>query len=85
MRKLGILEESEKMMNDIHRAMFNLSASFGDFSKALGPTIGKMEELKESLEEIERLKKRKRSLLIRLVILWTIFILCISYIIWQNM
>ena len=85
MRKLGILEESEKMMNDIHRAMFNLSASFGDFSKALGPTIGKMEELKESLEEIERLKKRKRSLLIRLVILWTIFLLCISYIIWQNM
>lgn len=85
MRKLGILEESEKMMNDIHRAMFNLSASFGDFSKALGPTIGKMEELKESLEEIERLRKRKRSLLIRLVILWAIFILCISYIIWQNM
>ena len=85
MRKLGILEESEKMMNDLHKSMFNLAASFADFSKALGPTIGKMEELKESLEEIERLMKRKRSLLIRLVILWTIFILCISYIIWQNM
>ena len=73
------------MMNDIHRAMFNLAVSFADFSKALGPSIDKMEELKESLEEIERLRKRKRSLLIRLVILWTIFILCISYIIWQNM
>ena len=85
MRKLGILEESGKMMNDIHRAMFNLAVSFADFSKALGPSIDKMEELKESLEEIERLRKRKRSLLIRLVILWTIFILCISYIIWQNM
>ena len=72
-------------MNDIHRAMFNLAVSFADFSKALGPSIDKMEELKESLEEIERLKKRKRSLLIRLVILWTIFILCITYIIWQNM
>ncbi len=72
-------------MNDIHRAMFNLAVSFADFSKALGPSIDKMEELKESLEEIERLRKRKRSLLIRLVILWTIFILCISYIIWQNM
>lgn len=73
------------MMNDIHKSMFNLSVSFADFSKSLGPSIDKMEELKESLEEIERLKKRKRSLLIRLVILWTIFILCISYIIWQNM
>ena len=72
-------------MNDIHRAMFNLGVSFVDFSKALGSSIDKMEELKESLEEIERLRKRKRSLLIRLVILWTIFILCISYIIWQNM
>lgn len=72
-------------MNDIHRAMFNLAGSFAGFSKALGPSIDKMEELKESLEEIERLRKRKRSLLIRLVILWTIFILCISYIIWQNM
>ena len=72
-------------MNDIHRAMFNLAVSFADFSKALGPSIDKMEELKELLEKIERLKKRKRSLLIRLVILWTIFILCISYIIWQNM
>lgn len=72
-------------MNDIHRAMFNLAVSFADFSKALGPSIDKMEELKESLEEIERLRKRKRSLLIRLVILWTIFILCISYIICQNM
>ena len=72
-------------MNDLHKSMFNLGVSFVDFSKVLGPSIDKMEELKESLEEIERLKKRKRSLLIRLVILWTIFILCISYIIWQNM
>ena len=56
MRKLGILEELGKMMNDLHKSMFNLAVSFADFSKALGPSIDKMEELKESLEEIERLK-----------------------------
>lgn len=71
-------------MDELHKALFNLSVSFCDFSKALVPVSEKMEELKEELEELERLKKRKRILMIRVIILFIIFCLCISYLIWHR-
>lgn len=70
-------------MDDLHKALFNLSVSFYDFSKALVPVSEKMEELKEELEELDRLKKRKRILMIRIIMLFIIFLLLISYFIWK--
>ena len=70
-------------MDDLHKALFNLSVSFYDFSKALVPVSEKMEELKEELEELDRLRMRRRILIIRIIMLFVVFLLCISYFIWK--
>lgn len=71
-------------MDDVNKALFNLSVAFCDFGKALGPASEKMEELKEQLEELDRLKKRKRILMIRIIILFIIFLGCISFFLWHR-
>ncbi len=71
-------------MDDVNKALFNLSVSFCDFSKALVPASKKMEELKEQLEELDRLRKRKRILMIRIIILFIIFLGCISFFLWHR-
>lgn len=71
-------------MDDLNKALFNLSVSLCDFSKALGPASEKMEELKEQLEELDWLRKRKRILMIRIIILVIIFLGCISFFLWHR-
>lgn len=72
-------------MNDLHKALFDLSVSFHDFSKStsqINSSLFRLREELEELEELERLRKRKKVLLIRLIVLIVIFIICFSYLIW---
>ncbi len=69
-------------MNDLHKALFDLSVSFHDFSKSTSQINSSLFRLREELEELERLRKRKKVLLIRLIVLIVIFIICFSYLIW---
>ena len=69
-------------MNDLHKALFNLSVSFHDFSKSTSQINSSLFRLREEMEELERLRKRKKVLLIRLIVLIVIFIICFSYLIW---
>lgn len=71
-------------MNDLHKALFDLSVSFLDFSKSTSQINSSLFRLREELEELERLRKRKKVLLIRLIVLIVIFIICISYFIWHR-
>lgn len=71
-------------MDDVNKALFNLSVAFCDFGKALVPASKKMEELEEQLEELDRLRKRKRILMIRIIILFIIFLGCISFFLWHR-
>ena len=71
-------------MNDLHKALFNLSVAFRDFSKSTSQINSSLFRLREELEELERLRKRKKVLVIRCIILIVIFIICISYFIWHR-